>query len=86
LVQEVAHAHGIDYTAYNRAEAELIVESVAWIVCGSVGLDTDGESIPYLVGWNNNQTVDRITELAGTIDSIASTIEAALDDPHPGQT
>ena len=71
-MHEIAHAHGVDYTTYSRPEAELVVESVACIVCGSVGLDTSTESVPYLVGWNNELTVERISELAGTIDSIAS--------------
>ena len=38
---------------------------------------------PYLVGWNNELTVERISELAGTIDSIASAIEAALEVEAP---
>jgi antirestriction protein ArdC len=79
LVHELAHAHGIDYTRFSRAEAELIVESVACIVCGSVGLDTSSESVPYLAGWNPEQAVERIELLAGTIDEIARAIERALD-------
>ena len=78
-VHELAHAHGIDYVRFTRAEAELIVESVACIVCGSVGLDTSGESVPYLAGWNPDQAVERIELLAGTIDQIARSIERALD-------
>jgi hypothetical protein len=64
---------------FSRAEAELIVESVACIVCGSVGLDTSSESVPYLAGWNPDQAVERIDLLAGTIDEIARAIERALD-------
>ncbi len=79
LVHELAHAHGIDYSRFSRAEAELIVESVACIVCGSFGLDTSGESVPYLAGWNPEQAVERIQLLAGTIDEIARTIERAVD-------
>jgi antirestriction protein ArdC len=81
LVHELAHAHGIDYSRFNHAEAELIVESVACIVCGSFGLDTSGESVPYLAGWNPEQALERIELLAGTIDEIARTIERALDAP-----
>ena len=79
LVHELAHAHGIDYQRFSRAEAELIVESVACIVCGSVGLDTSGDSVPYLAGWNPEQAVERIQLLTGTIDEIARRIERALD-------
>lgn len=79
FVHELAHAHGIDYQRFSRAEAELIVESVAYVVCASVGLDTSGESVPYLAGWNPDQAVERIQLLTGTIDQIARAIEHALD-------
>ena len=79
LVHELAHAHGIDYQRFSRAEAELIVESVACIVCAGAGLDTSGESVPYLAGWNPEQAVERIQLLTGTIDEIARRIEHALD-------
>ena len=83
VVHELAHAHGIDYVRFSRAEAELIVESVACIVCGSVGLDTSGESVPYLAGWNPDQAVERIELLAGTIDETARAIEQAIAGPEP---
>jgi antirestriction protein ArdC len=79
LVHELAHAHGIDYQRFSRAEAELIVESVACIVCAGAGLDTSDESVPYLAGWNPEQAVERIQLLTGTIDEIARRIEHALD-------
>ncbi len=84
LVHELAHAHGIDYQCFTHAEAELIVESVACIVCAGAGLDTSSESVPYLAGWNPEQAAERIQLLAGTIDEIARTIERALDaDERP---
>ena len=79
LVHELAHAHGIDYQRFSRPEAELIVESVACIVCAGAGLDTSGESVPYLAGWNPEQAIERIQLLTGTIDAIARAIERALD-------
>ena len=79
LVHELAHAHGIDYQRFSRPEAELIVESVACIVCAGAGLDTSSESVPYLAGWNPEQAAERIQLLAGTIDEIARRIERALD-------
>jgi len=79
LVHELAHAHGVDYQSYSRAEVELIVESVAYVVCGSAGLDTGSDSIRYLAGWNGDEALDRISRLTGTIDEIARSIEHALD-------
>lgn len=84
LIHELAHAHGIDYASYARDEAELIVESVAFIVCGSVGLDTSADSVPYLAGWNPDDPGERIRQLAATIDEIARAIEHALDAREDG--
>jgi antirestriction protein ArdC len=81
LVHELAHAHGVDYESFSRAEAELIVESVACIVCGGLGLDTSNESVPYIAGWNDEQATERITLLASTIDEIARAIENAIHSP-----
>jgi antirestriction protein ArdC len=78
LVHELAHAHGVDYESFSRAEAELIVESIACIVCGGLGLDTSSESVPYLAGWNHDRATERITLLASTIDEIARAIENAI--------
>ncbi len=83
LVHELAHAHGIDYQRFSRPEAELIVESVACIVCASAGLDTQADSVPYLAGWNPDNASERIHELAGTIDEIARRIEHALTPADP---
>lgn len=84
LVHELAHAHGIDYQRFSRPEAELIVESVACIVCAGAGLDTSADSVPYLAAWNPETALERIQQLTGTIDEIARTIERALHgEPQP---
>jgi antirestriction protein ArdC len=80
LAHELAHAHGIDYQRFSRAEAELIVESVAYVVCSGAGLDTSGESVPYLAGWNPQDASERLAQLTATIDDVARQIEAALAD------
>jgi hypothetical protein len=81
LVHELAHAHGIDYQTYSRGEAELIVESVAYVVCAGVGLDTSSDSIPYLAGWSGEDAGERIALVSGKVDEIARTIEQALAPP-----
>lgn len=84
LVHELAHAHGIDYQSYSRAEAELIVESVAYVVCAGAGLDTSSDSIPYLAGWSGDDAGERIALVSGKVDEIARTIEQALAPPTNG--
>jgi hypothetical protein len=59
-------------------QAEVLVDSVTYIVCSSVGLDVGGESIPYIAGWGEDGALDAIREYASTIDVIARRIEDAL--------
>jgi hypothetical protein len=54
------------------------VDCVTYIVCSSVALDVGGESIPYIAGWGEDGELDAIREYAATIDTIARTIEDAL--------
>ncbi len=77
LVHELAHAHGVGYDEYSRGEAEVIVETAAVIVCGSLGLDTSGESIPYIAGWGEDGDLDAIRKHAETVDTIARALEQA---------
>jgi len=46
LVHEIAHALGVGYSDYGRRRAEVLVDTVTFIVCGAVGLDTSGSSVP----------------------------------------
>jgi antirestriction protein ArdC len=77
LVHELAHAHGVGYADYGREDAEVLVETAAVIVCGALGLDTSGESIPYIAGWGEANDLEAIGKHAATVDEIASAIEAA---------
>ena len=78
LVHELAHALGIGYREHGRRRAEVIVDTVTAVVCGSVGLDTSGSSVPYVAGWGEDGDLDAIRSCAETIDQIARRIEDAL--------
>jgi antirestriction protein ArdC len=80
LVHECAHALGIDYERYTRAQAEVIVDTVTYVVCAGVGLAVDGESIPYVAGWGEDGALEVVSEFAETIDQIARRIEDALHE------
>ncbi|MGO8906754.1 MAG: ArdC family protein [Solirubrobacteraceae bacterium] len=84
LVHEIAHALGVSYTDYGRRRAEVLVDTVTFIVCGSVGLDTSGSSVPYVAGWGESGELDAIRGYAETIDKIARRIEDSLrsDEAH----
>jgi antirestriction protein ArdC len=81
LIHELAHAlvaaeHG--GIALRYAQEEVVVESVAWSVCGALGLDTSANSIPYLAAWSQDLDLAILEQTAQTIDRLASRIEAAV--------
>ena len=79
LVHEIAHSLGVGYKQYGRERAEVLVDTVTYVVlAGQVGLDVGGESIPYVAGWGEAGELDAIREYAETIDKIARRIEDAL--------
>jgi hypothetical protein len=80
LVHELAHALGVGYEQYGRQQAEVLVDCVTYIVCGSAGLDVSGDSVPYVAGWGEDGALDAIRTYAETIDTIARRIETAIRD------
>lgn len=78
VVHELAHALGIVYTELGRERAEVMVDCVTYIVCGQLGLDTAGESIPYVAGWGEDGALDAIQAYAQTIDEVARRIHDAV--------
>lgn len=84
LIHEIAHALGIDYERYSREQAEVIVDTVTFIVCAGVGLAVDGETLPYVAGWGESGALEAVTEYARTIDTLARRIEDAITQPPVG--
>jgi hypothetical protein len=83
LVHELAHAQGVGYSDYGRRQAEVLVDTVTFIVCGSVGLDVSGSSVPYVAGWGEHGDLDAIRRYAEIIDGIARRIEDGLPTDSP---
>ena len=78
LVHEIAHALGVGYEEYGRGAAEVIVESVTYIVLAGQGFDLDLTCVPYVAGWGKGTATDKMREFASKIDELARTIEKAL--------
>jgi antirestriction protein ArdC len=83
LVHELSHAllrvdrqEGDPHLTY--AQEELVVESIAWSVCGIVGLDTGANSIPYLAAWSESADLAVLERTARVINRLANRIEDAL--------
>jgi antirestriction protein ArdC len=80
---ELAHAlvradHQDDDPELDYASEELVVESVAFTVIRSLGIDADGASIPYLAAWAESADLSVIEKTAGLIDRLAKRLEDAL--------
>lgn len=62
------------------AEEELVVEMVAYSVCGGLGLDVAGYSVGYLTSWSQDTPIETIDRTAALIDGLANRIETALGE------
>jgi antirestriction protein ArdC len=83
LVHELSHAlvradREEGDPALDYAQEEVLVETVAFCVCASMGLDTGGASVPYVAGWAGGDS-DLIHQHARLIDRLARRIEDAIE-------
>jgi antirestriction protein ArdC len=83
LIHELAHAlvrldRREDDPLLDYATEEVVVESVAYSVCASVGLDSAGSAVPYVTGWAERADDDPIESYAELIDRLARRIEEVL--------
>jgi antirestriction protein ArdC len=81
LLHETAHA--IDFkmnpdTGIKRNRRELIAESVAFVVCSWLGLDTSSYSISYIHSWQKDK--DELKMIADTVQKISSIMVEALEE------
>lgn len=96
LVHELAHARLHDRTKLpveaqkERSQKEVEAESIAYVVCQYLGLDTSDYSFGYVAGWSSNKELRELKESLGVIQSTAgemiSKIEASLgrnQEPEP---
>lgn len=86
LVHELAHAlvrldRRPEDPALDYAAEEVVVESVAYTVCGSLGLDTGGSAVPYVAGWFERAEGDPIQAYGALIDRLARGLEDVLVQP-----
>jgi hypothetical protein len=78
LVHELVHALGVNYETHSRPQAEVIVDTATLIILSGAGLDTSGETIPYVAGWGETGALEAVTERAELIDRLARTVENAI--------
>jgi antirestriction protein ArdC len=85
LVHETAHAllridRREEDPRLDYATEEVVVESVAYSVCASLGLDSSGSAVPYVAGWSDGVEGDVIESYGSLIDRLARKIEEVVCD------
>jgi len=80
LIHETIHGLGVGYAEYGRKRAEVIVDTATHLVCSSVGLRVEGETVPYVAGWGEDGALDAVAAFAKTIDELARRVEDVLAD------
>lgn len=68
------------------AEEEIVVESVAFTCCHTVGLDTSANSVPYVATYAEKVDLAVLEDRAALIDELARVVEAALLADAPAWT
>ncbi len=81
LAHELGHAilHGAG-EHHDTATKEVEAESVAFIVCHAIGLDTSGASFPYVAHWAGSKDAGKAVVASG--DRIARAANVLLDALH----
>lgn len=80
-IHETAHSilHKDKAHAKDQATMEIEAESVAFICCQHLGLDTSDYSFGYLAGWSSNKELPELKASLQTIQKIAHGVIEQLD-------
>lgn len=85
-VHEIAHAREHSAGKFpegevpNRRTKEVEAESIAFIVCEHLGIDTSDYSFGYVAGWSSNHSLKELGESMSHIQKAATQMIEKLDD------
>ena len=85
VVHESAHCllHDPDKkivtTKSPRNEKEVQAESIAFIVCEKLGVDTSDYSFPYIASWSEGKQLDQLNKFLDEIQKTSQTLFTAID-------
>ena len=85
VVHESAHCllHDPDKkivtTKSPRNEKEVQAESIAFIVCEKLGVDTSDYSFPYIASWSEGKQLDQLNKFLDEIQKTSQTLFSAID-------
>lgn len=84
LIHEIAHAKLHDPVNVpkeerkGRSAKEVEAESVAYVVCQRLGIDTSDYSFGYVAGWSRDKKLDELKAALGTIQTTAAALIDAI--------
>lgn len=62
-----------------RNEKEVQAESIAFIVCEKLGVDTSDYSFPYIASWSEGKQLEQLNKFLDEIQKASHTISSAID-------
>jgi antirestriction protein ArdC len=85
LIHETAHsmlhndAKELAERGASRRSVEVEAESVSFVVCDHLGIDTSGYSFAYVAGWSKNKTLPELQDSAERIHGTAQALIEKID-------
>ncbi len=79
LIHELGHALQGPSPRDEYARNEVIVESTAFIVTQSIGLDTTTAAIPYINSWGGQDAMVNVREAVVQIDALAARLQPVVE-------
>jgi antirestriction protein ArdC len=84
LIHEIAHGllHGDRKTSPNKTIREVEAESVGFIVCHALGIDTSANSLGYLASYGGRSTMQLVKDNKERINTAAKKILASFETAY----
>ena len=79
VVHEMAHSLMHNNSTLSRTEKELEAESVAFVVCNNIGIDSSEYSFNYIAGWSKEKDVKELKPLLERIHKTSAEILKKLN-------
>ena len=81
LAHELAHIRcDHENREIPRSQHECDADSVACVVCESLGLDISSSTVEYLAGWTNPDEPEVLEEALATVHAVAKSIIGEIED------
>ena len=77
MVHELAHSILHENSDKSRNTAEVEAESVAYVVCNQMGINTSDYSFDYIATWSSGR---QLQELKSSLDTIKNTANNIINE------